>query len=250
MCLKIKSYVAQYSKFIMQKYNCIIVEDEPLAAEVLQDYVQQVPFLALKATCANAIFAMEALRKEAIDVIFLDINLPKLKGLDFLKTLKNPPAIIITTAYHDYALQGYEHNVLDYLLKPIEFSRFLMAVNKLQTVSEPPKTLEMGQSEERKYAFFNEHKKMVRVFFEDILYVEGQKEYVKIVAKNQVVTTKMTLNDIETRLNSDNFIRIHRSFIVAKDKIEAFSATEIDINKQQIPIGRGYKESVLAIIAR
>ena len=232
----------------MQNYNCIIVEDEPLAAEVLQDYVLQVPFLHLQAICPNAIMAMEALKRTQIDVIFLDINLPKLKGLDFIKTLKNPPAIIITTAYHDYALQGYEHNVLDYLLKPIEFSRFLKAVNKLNTGVDPLKTTEIVYSEERKYAFFNVSKKMVRVFFDEILYIESQKEYIKVVTKSQTVITKLSLGEVEDMLNKANFIRVHRSFIVAKDKIEAFSATEIDINKQQIPIGRGYKEAVLAII--
>lgn len=234
----------------MQKYNCIIVEDEPLAAEVLQDYVQQVPFLHLKAICPNAIFAMDALRNDKIDVIFLDINLPKLKGLDFIKTLKNPPAIIITTAYHDYALQGYEHNVLDYLLKPIEFSRFLKAVNKLNTGVDSLKTTEIVYSEERKYAFFNVSKKMVRVFFDEIFYIESQKEYIKVVTKSQTIITKLSLGEVEDMLNKANFIRVHRSFIVAKDKIEAFSATEIDINKQQIPIGRGYKEVVLAIIGQ
>ena len=116
----------------MQSYSCIIVEDEPLAAEVLRDYVQQVPFLQLKGVCSDAIYAMEMLQKENIDLVFLDIHLPKLKGLDFVKALKNPPQVIITSAYQEYALQGYELNVVDYLLKPIEFSRFLMAVNKLK----------------------------------------------------------------------------------------------------------------------
>src|SRR5215218_8524539 len=119
----------------MQKYNCIIVEDEPIAAEVLEDYVSQVPFLVLKGVCRDALYGIEFLQKEAVDVIFLDIHLPKLKGLDFIKTLKTPPKIIITTAYQEYALQGYELNVIDYLLKPIEFSRFLTAVNKLHQPS-------------------------------------------------------------------------------------------------------------------
>ena len=116
----------------MQQYNCLIVEDEPLAAEVLQDYIRQVPFLTLRGICGDAIYAMEKLQQEKIDLIFLDIHLPKLKGLDFIKTLRNPPHIIIVSAYHEYALQGYEYNVIDYLLKPVEFSRFLMAVNKIK----------------------------------------------------------------------------------------------------------------------
>src|SRR5215203_1200500 len=117
----------------MEKFNCLIIEDEPLAAEVLEDYIRQVPFLELKGTCTDALFAMEWLQQEKIEVVFLDIHLPKLKGLDFVKTLKNPPQIIITTAYREYALDGYELNVVDYLLKPVSFKRFLMAVNKLRT---------------------------------------------------------------------------------------------------------------------
>ncbi len=234
----------------MQKYNCIIIEDEPLAAEMLQEYVRQVSFLELKAIYPNAVFAMEGLRNDAIDIIFLDINLPRLKGFDFLKTLKNPPAVIITTAYHDYALQGYEYNVLDYLLKPIEFSRFLMAVNKLNGQNESVKSVQTVQPEERKYAFFNVSKKMVRVFFDDILYIEGQKEYVKIVTHHQTLLTKLTLGQMEEMLHRDNFLRIHRSFIVAKDKIGAFSATDIEVKDNCLPIGRGYKEGVWAVMGK
>lgn len=229
----------------MQKFNCIIIEDEPLAAEILQDYVLQVPFLQLKAVCANAILATEILRKNSVDLIFLDINLPKLKGLDFIRTLQHPPRIILTTAYHEYALQGYEHNVLDYLLKPIEFSRFLQAVNKIST---PAIVTNVALPEERKYQFFNVNKKMIKVFFDEILYIESQREYIKICTQAQAITTKLALNEIEELLQNDNFLRVHRSFIVAKDKIEAFSATEIDICGRQIPIGRAYKEEVWTVL--
>ncbi|MBA4851039.1 LytTR family DNA-binding domain-containing protein [Emticicia sp. BO119] len=229
----------------MQKFNCIIVEDEPLAAEILQDYVMQVPFLQLKGVCTNAILATEALRNNSIDLIFLDINLPKLKGLDFIRTLHHPPRIILTTAYHEYALQGYEHNVLDYLLKPIEFSRFLKAVNKLTTV---PVVAAQVLTEDRKYHFFNVSKKMVKVFFDEILYIESQREYVKIVTKAQTILTKLPLGEIEELLKTESFLRVHRSFIIAKDKIDAFSATDIDINGKQIPIGRGYKDEVWVVL--
>lgn len=230
----------------MQKFNCIIVEDEPLAAEILQDYVMQIPFLQLKAVCANAILATEALRNNSIDLIFLDINLPKLKGLDFIKTLQHPPRIILTTAYHEYALQGYEHNVLDYLLKPIEFSRFLKAVNKLTT---PPVASNPVSTEDRKYQFFNVNKKMVKVFFDEILYIESQREYVKISTKTQAILTKVPLSEIEELLPNENFLRVHRSFIVAKDKIEAYSATDVDIDGKQIPIGRGYKDAIWDVLS-
>lgn len=231
----------------MQRFKCIIVEDEPLAAEILQDYVMQIPFLELKAVCPNAILATEVLRNSTIDLIFLDINLPKLKGLDFIKTLQHPPRIILTTAYHEYALQGYEHNVLDYLLKPIEFSRFLKAVNKLTSPAIVSHSLPL---EDRKYQFFNVSKKMVKVFFDEILYIESQREYVKISTKTQSILTKLALSDIEEVLQNENFVRVHRSFIVAKDKIEAFSATDIDINGKQIPVGRAYKDEVWAVLAK
>lgn len=233
----------------MQLYNCIIVEDEPLAAEVLQDYISQVPFLHLKGICTDALFAMEFLQKEKTDLLFLDIHLPKLKGLDFLKTLSNPPKVIITTAYHEYALQGYEHNVLDYLLKPVEFSRFLMAVNKLN--SKPEKAITRVAEpvrQEREFIFFNVSKKMVRIFLDDILYIESLKEYIRVVTKDKSILTKFQLGQIEEILSKNNFIRVHRSFIVAKDKIDAYTATDIEINNKQIPVGRSYKEVVQSLM--
>lgn len=233
----------------MQQYQCIIVEDEPLAAEVLQDYVKQVPFLTLKGICGDAIYAMEMLQKEKIDLIFLDIHLPKLKGLDFIKTLKHPPHIIITSAYHEYALQGYEYNVVDYLLKPVEFSRFLMAVNKLRqampTEMMPPASLQVG---ERSYLFFNVSKKKVKVFLDEILYIESLKEYIRIVTTNKSILTKFQLGQVEELLARNNFLRVHRSFIVAKDKIDAFTATDVEIASKQIPIGRSYKELVQSVL--
>jgi DNA-binding LytR/AlgR family response regulator len=233
----------------MQQYQCIIVEDEPLAAEVLQDYVKQVPFLTLKGVCGDAIYAMEMLQKEKIDLIFLDIHLPKLKGLDFIKTLKYPPHIIITSAYHEYALQGYEYNVVDYLLKPVEFSRFLMAVNKLRQAmpSEimPPASFQAG---ERSYLFFNVSKKKVKVFLDEILYIESLKEYIRIVTTNKSILTKFQLGQVEELLARNNFLRVHRSFIVAKDKIDAFTATDVEIAGKQIPIGRSYKELVQSVL--
>ncbi|HQR01867.1 MAG TPA: response regulator, partial [Ferruginibacter sp.] len=147
----------------MQQYKCLIVEDEPLAAEVLQDYIRQVPFLKLIKTCSDAIYAMETLKEEKIDLVFLDIHLPKLKGLDFIKSLTNPPHIIITSAYHEYALEGHELNVLDYLLKPIEFKRFLKAVNRLSAVQEHTEDVSQKPSE-REYLFFNVSKKKVKIF--------------------------------------------------------------------------------------
>lgn len=231
----------------MQRFNCLIVEDEPLAAEVLQDYIKQVPFLSLKGICHDAIFALEALQKEKIDLVFLDIHLPKLKGLDFIKTLKNPPRIIITSAYHEYALQGYEYNVVDYLLKPIEFSRFLTAVNKLTLLPVPENAItSFLPPPERASLFFNVSKKKVKIYLDEILYIESLKEYIRIYTVSKTILTKFPLGQIEELLAKNNFLRVHRSYIIARERIDAFTASEVEVNGKQIPIGRSYKETVLA----
>ncbi|HMX36661.1 MAG TPA: response regulator transcription factor [Ferruginibacter sp.] len=227
----------------MQQYKCIIVEDEPLAAEVLQDYIRQVPFLKLIKTCSDAIYAMETLKEEKIDLVFLDIHLPKLKGLDFIKSLTNPPHIIITSAYHEYALEGHELNVLDYLLKPIEFKRFLKAVNRLSAVQEHTEDVSQKPSE-REYLFFNVSKKKVKIFLDEILYIESLKEYIRVCTRQKTIITKFQLGEIEEILSKNNFLRVHRSFIVAKDKIDAFTATDVEVSGKQLPIGRSYKDAV------
>lgn len=234
----------------MLKYNCIIVEDEPLAAEVLADYIKQVPFLEMKKWCTDAIFAMETLQSEKIDLIFLDIHLPKLKGLEFLESLKNPPRVIVTSAYKEYALQGFELNVIDYLLKPIRFNRFLKAVNKLNTNGETITLSPTSVHNERSYFFFNVGKKKVKVYPDEILFVESLREYVRITTKEKNILTKFQMNQIEEMLPKENFIRIHRSFIVAKDKISAFTATDVEINNKAIPIGRSYKELVISLLEK
>jgi DNA-binding LytR/AlgR family response regulator len=230
----------------MHRYNCIIVEDEPLAAEVVKDYIMQVPFLQLKGICTDALYAMDLLQKEKIDLVFLDIHLPKLKGLDFIKALQKPPQVIITSAYQEYALQGYELNVVDYLLKPIEFNRFLMAVNKLkerETGAVAPAAVT-----ERAALFFNVSKKRVKVYIDDILFIESLKEYIRITTKDRSILTKFQLGQIEEMLAKNGFLRIHRSFLVARNKIDAFSATDVEIGGKQIPIGRSYKELVMEVL--
>jgi DNA-binding LytR/AlgR family response regulator len=233
----------------MQTYNCIIVEDEPLAAEVLQDYIRQVSFLKLVCCCSDALFAMESLQKFDIDLMFLDIHLPKMKGLDLIRILKKPPKVIITSAYQEYALQGYEFNVIDYLLKPIEFSRFLKAVNKIEQTKEfvlPPRPTTLPA--ERVYLFFTVGKKKVKVYLDEILYIESMKEYIRVNTKSKSVLTKFKLSQVDGLLSENNILRIHRSFIVAKDKIEAFSATEVELSGKRLPIGRSYKELVLSVL--
>ena len=235
----------------MLKYNCIIVEDEPLAAEILVDYISQVPFLQLKSVCSDAIYAMEVLQTEKIDLIFLDIHLPKLKGMDFLESLKTPPSVIITSAYKDYAIQAFEVSVIDYLLKPIRFNRFLKAVGKINqpartALSEPPQ----AGAEERKYLYFNVGKRKVKIFIDEILMIESLREYVRITTPDKNILVKFQLNEMEEMLSKNDFLRIHRSFIVSKDKISAFTATGVEIDGKQIPIGRSYKEVVISILER
>jgi DNA-binding LytR/AlgR family response regulator len=220
-----------------------------LAAEVLEDYISQVPFLELKGICSDAIYALEVLQKQKIDVVFLDIHLPRVKGLDFIKMLKNRPQIIVTSAYREYALDGYELNVLDYLLKPINFNRFLMAVTKLKSQNAAEVVVSsQGISPERAHLFININKKRVKIYLDEILYIESKREYISIVVKDRSFLTKFQLSEIEELLASNNFIRVHRSFIVAKNKIDAFTASDVEIAGQQIPIGRSYKELVLAIM--
>ena len=224
----------------MSKIKCIIIEDEPLAVKVLADYISQVPFLELQKTFKDAILATEFLHNNQTDLIFLDIHLPKLKGMAFLKTLPDPPAVIVTTAYHQYAVEGFNLNVTDYLLKPFEFERFLVAVNKVQTKQRERQ--ELNQNVETKdFIFLNVQKKKVKILFPEILYIESQREYVKIVTAKRTYLSKMSTNQIESLLPSNQFKRIHRSFIISLDKIESYTAETIEINGVSIPIGRGYK---------
>jgi two-component system LytT family response regulator len=227
----------------MSKIKCIIIEDEPLAVKILSDYVAQVPFLELQKTFKDAFLASEFLRDNQTDLIFLDIHLPKLKGMAFLKTLSEPPAVIVTTAYHQYAVEGFELNVTDYLLKPFEFERFLTAVNKVRT-KQKEKQASKKDDEAKDFIFLNVQKKKVKILFPEIFYIESQREYVKIVTAKKTYLSKMSTNEIESLLPHGKFKRIHRSFIVSTDKIESYTAETVEVNGVTIPIGRGYKFDV------
>lgn len=227
----------------MSKLKCIIIEDEPLAVKILSDYIAQIPFLELRGAFKDAILATDFLRYNAIDLMFLDIHLPKLKGMAFLKTLTNPPAVIITTAYHQYAVEGFELNVTDYLLKPFEFERFLIAVNKVKTVEKELSPLNESP-EIKEYLFLNVQKKKVKVLFSEIVYIESQREYIKIVTTKNEYMSKMSTHEIEALLPSNLFKRIHRSFIVSISKIESYTAEIVEVNGVTIPIGRGYREII------
>lgn len=234
----------------MEKFSCLVVEDEPLAAEVIEDYIRQIPFLECKGVCSDALYAMEMLKQQPIDVLFLDIHLPKLKGLDFLRTLKSPPQVILTTAYREYALDGYELDVVDYLLKPVNFNRFLVAVNKLdrQSNATANRNINPAPPPEKQHLLININKKRIKIYFDEIYYIESRKEYVNIVTATGSYLAKYPLTDIEEQLDKSRFMRVHRSFIVARERIKAFTAADLEINGETIPIGRSYKELVLAIL--
>lgn len=227
----------------MSKIKCIIIEDEPLAVKILSDYVLQVPFLELQATFKDAIRATDFLRDNNTNLIFLDIHLPKLKGMAFLKTLTNPPAVIITTAYHQYAVEGFNLNVTDYLLKPIEFERFLIAVNKVKTSQKEKQQLNESH-EVKDYLFLNVQKKKVKILFSEIVYIESQREYIKIVTIKTEYISKMGTQEIEELLPANLFKRIHRSFIISLNKIESYTAEIVEVCGISIPIGRGYRDII------
>jgi two-component system, LytTR family, response regulator len=222
----------------MSNIRCIIIEDEPLAVKVLSDYISQVPFLVAQGAFKDAIRAMEFLRHQETDLIFLDIHLPKLKGMAFLRTLPNPPAVIITTAYHQYAVEGFDLNVTDYLLKPFEFERFLVAVNKVAQAAATVSVMPTSKD----FIFLTIQKKKVKILFPEILYIESQREYIKIVTTKQAYISKMGTDEIEGLLPGQLFKRIHRSFIIAISKIESYTAEIVEIQGVSIPIGRGYRD--------
>lgn len=225
----------------MSKIRCIIIEDEPLAVKVLGDYIRQVPFLDLQGSFRDAMLATTFLRENETQLIFLDIHLPKLKGMAFLKTLANPPAVIITTAYHQYAVEGFDQNVTDYLLKPFAFERFLVAVNKVKAgqVAKEPAAFDIPAKD---YLFLNVQKKKVKILFSEIIYIESQREYIRIVTTKGEHFSKISTHEVETLLPAKAFKRIHRSFIISVAMIDSYNAEMIEVHGKALPIGRAYKD--------
>lgn len=229
--------------------KCLIVDDEPLAINIIKEYISQVPQLELVTTCPDAIQAFQALNEHAIDLLFLDIEMPHLNGINFIKSLANPPAIILTTAYRDYALESYEIDVIDYLLKPISFPRFFKAVTKyLKTTNQNTPLPQVTNSTTRSgsiYVYSN--KKNIKVYFDEILYIESIKDYVRIHTTKKNIISKDTITNYETLLPS-SFFRIHRSFIVNSAKISAFTPHDIEIGDKELPIGTSYKKKVMELL--
>jgi two-component system, LytTR family, response regulator len=229
--------------------SCLIVEDEPLARNLLTDYVRKVSYLNLVKACASPLEAIEELRKTPVDLLFLDVQMPEITGISFLKSLQKKPLVVLTTAYSQYALEGYELDVTDYLLKPITFERFLKAVDKvsqrLSSTSSPVQVVgEKAITESTpSYIFVKDGTKLVKVRWEDILYVEGLKDYVTIHTKQQKVISLQRMKLLEEQLPTDKFIRIHNSFIVALEAIDSVHKDKVQIGEAFIPVGDTYKKT-------
>jgi len=222
--------------------RCIIIDDEKPARDLIKAYVKKVSHLELLGDFPNPIDAMATINNQQVDLVFLDIQMPGLTGLDYIKTLTVKPAIILTTAYPQYALEGYELDVLDYLMKPIPFERFLKAINKLQPSSQPATTQPANSAPE--YLYFKADGQKHRVEINSILYIEGLKEYVKVVTESGQLITLASLKNLEEEL-SHPFLRVHKSFIINKDKVSSYSNHQIVIKGNTIPIGKMYQEEVL-----
>lgn len=229
----------------MKRYSCYIVDDEPLAIDVLESYVKKIAHLELDGFTTEPLQALAEIKEFKPDLLFVDIEMPALGGLDLIKTLKNPPAIIITTAYREFAVEGFELNVLDYLVKPIAFDRFLLAIEKFEELND-----RKGNDSNTNFLLVRANRKQVKINLDDVLFIEGLKDYVKIRLCDSEILTKSTLTDIFQQLDNDRFIRIHKSFIVSKDKITAFSSTDVELDKIEIPIGRTYKDEFFKSMER
>ncbi|MEO5892948.1 MAG: LytTR family DNA-binding domain-containing protein [Ferruginibacter sp.] len=230
--------------------KCIIVEDEALAQHVIQSHLQQFGEFELVATCNNALEATEVLHTHEVDLIFLDIQLPGMTGLNFLRTLSAPPLVVLTTAYPEYALESYEFNVIDYLLKPISFERFSKAVNKIADGRLFTQVVKEKDNQAPDHIFIKSSSKFFKVRFSEIIYIEGMKDYLKIHTTESKLVTHQTMGDMEKILPANQFIRVHKSYIIAVAHIRSVYGNIIEIQKLTIPIGSIYKERVMNIIGR
>jgi DNA-binding LytR/AlgR family response regulator len=230
--------------------KCVITDDEPIALEILEDYVRQVPGFSLRAKCSDAMETMSVMRKEKIDVLFMDIRMPGITGIDYIKTLRHPPAIILTTAYPQYAIEGFELDVTDYLLKPFSFERFLKAVNKIQVKSDPRSAMEnaTGIKEPQNYFFVKSNHDLVKIQFADILYLEGMENYVRIYCGDRVVTALAKMKNMEVTLPADRFMRIHKSYIVNLEKVASIKNFVFSLKNKEIATGSFYRRNVLDFI--
>lgn len=231
----------------MSKIRCLLIDDEPPAIELLEKYTSMVEQLEVVGTSHSAVEAFNILKDNQIDLIFLDIQMPVLNGIDFVKTLKNPPAVIFTTAYREYALEGFELDVIDYLLKPIAFNRFLKAVDRYRQrfkVEMTQPTPQLKLEEQPRYIFFNVNRTHHKVMLDDILYIESLKDYVRIHTQTDRLVVKGNIGSIMKQLPDNQFVRIHRSYAIAIKYVTSYNQSEVEIAKQKLPIGMSYKDKI------
>jgi DNA-binding LytR/AlgR family response regulator len=231
--------------------KCLIIDDEPLAREAIRAYIEKMPDLELAGECENALQAGACLRKQQMDLIFLDIEMPEIDGISFLQISNNLPGVILTTAYRNYAVEAFELDVIDYLLKPISFERFVSAVNKYY--DRTGKTAGSGNEIKKdavEYLNVKADRKTYKIDISKICYIESLKDYVKIVCSDESIVTHDSLSNFETLLNKYGFIRIHNSFIVTADKIKSYNAESVFLENKELPISRTYKKTVLSILEK
>lgn len=226
----------------MIKY--IIVDDEPLAHQIIETYCDNLPHLKLEANCYNGFEAIEFLNKKNVDIIFLDINMPKLKGFDFLKTLSNPPKIIVTTAYKEYAVEGYELDIVDYLLKPFSFNRFVKAINKATIEQHSVSKSNSETEKELQSIFIKGDKKHHRVSLKEILFIEAYGNYTKFHLADNVLLSHEKISELEVLLPQEKFMRVHKSYIISVEKVSIIEGNRISIGEEKIPIGQTYKKKI------
>lgn len=230
------------------KLRCLLIDDEPPALKVLESHMSQINGLEIVGQCRNAIEALDVLHQRTVDVIFLDIKMPKLLGTQFLRNLSQPPKVVFVTAYRDYALESYELDAVDYLVKPVSFERFVKAVAKLKRMSAPEKDAPTSDYRPNPQAFvyLKVDKQMQKVFVNEILYIESWKDYVKLfLTSGKTMLVKQSISSMENLLSAHRFVRVHRSYIVSIDKISGYNGLSVQVNKTDVPIGRLYKQSVM-----
>ena len=230
------------------KFKCVVVDDEPIAREIIESFIHKTPNLELIGSFQNAVETLNFSEKDNVDVYFLDINMPEINGLSLAKIINKKAHIIFTTAYRDYAIDGFDLNVIDYLLKPIAFDRFLQAIEKIPSPNKI-KTAVSNPEVHNDFIFVRSERKMIKVFYHDITYVESLSDYLKIHLSDQILITRETITNISNKLPEKLFLRIHRSYIISIQKIHSYTNEFIEVSNKALPISRSFKESVLQKLA-